>query len=583
MMLISLSTFAQSEKVDSLDKQLDRLIYRVQYDSAHRAVVEYMDQPDLTDLERFFGYYYYGRALRAGGRPRAALEAFQQAMSLLTVEGGESAPYRSAVRSQMAECYFDMQDFARADINAQASLQLSPDTSIRKAGHALNYLISGYVAFTHGELNDASANYRRAARIYRERKMDCELPLVYTKQAKLYNRRGDTDLAFQYLDSARRIGNVCKIPRYIYLTELTHFDILRENDQFEAALAKYDDVHEILTEYEFREKERKLQALEDAFQSRLHDMEVTQLAAANEANAALLTAQRRTLFVLIIGLFLLFILVLVAWREVRLKKRALILLNDFRTDLERQVAERTRHLEEAKVRLLNKRDKLAAQNQRLVQLYHIMTHNLRAPLANMTLLIKFIQDSDDPREQKDLVSKLPQVIHTLNSNCSDLLDVIQNSTLDRREEVDSIFFEDALLKVLRGLDSEIQSKNAVVTYDFSDAEQVFYTPHYLESLFLNLISNALKYSDPGRPPDIRIRSEKREDSIVLSISDNGMGLDLEKHGEALFMPQRTFHRHPEAKGFGLYMTKMQLENYGASIHMESIPGDGSVFYITFKD
>ncbi len=580
---IPVALSAQSARVEVLGEKLDDLIYRVQYDSAHQLVVGFLDSPDLTAQESFYGHYYYGRALRAGGRPEDAIANFQGALSFLDLSNNGEPVYRSAVRSQLAECYFDLLDFDRAAINAESSILLSPDTTIREAGHAINHLILGYVDYIQRRYEQALQHYKTAAQIYRSENMECELPLVTAKLAKLYHAMGQHAVAMQYLDSARQMSNACKIPRYIYLTERTHFDILKESGRFQEALDKYDEVSDILTSYQFQEKQRELELLETSYQNRLHVMEMQRMTEVNDANAAVLIAQRRTVLILVISLVLLLALVVFLLRENRLKNLALAKLNIFKDDLELQVAERTENLEVAGQQLKEKRDKLKSQNNRLVQLYHIMTHNLRAPLANMTMLIKFIQESDDPHEQKELVSKLPLVINALNANCSDLLDIIDTSAVDGEEEVNSIFIEDALLKVMRSLDAEIKAKNAVITYDFSRSEQVIYTQQYLESLFLNLLSNALKYSMPGRPPHIEILSEKEDDYLIITMTDNGLGLDLHKYGEALFKPQRTFHSNRDAKGYGLYMTKMQLENYGATIRMESTPDKGSTFYVRFKD
>lgn len=580
---IPLTSSAQSPRVKDLEENLDQLIYRVQYDSAHQLVVRFLDLPDLTTQESFYGHYYYGRALRAGARPQDAIAQFERALSFLDLSNDGEHVYRSAIRSQLAECYFDLMDFERAAINAESSIQLSPDTVIRKEGHAINYLILGYADYIHRRYKAALQQYVKAGNLYRSHGMECELPLVTTKLAKLYHAMGQHSVALQYLDSARHLSNVCKIPRYIYLTERTHFDILKESGRFEEALDKYDEVSEILTSYKFQEKQRELQSLEASYQNRLHQMEMQRMTEVNQANAAVLAAQKKMVFVLIISLILLLALVVFLWRENRLKHLALAKLNLFKDDLELQVAERTENLEIASQELKEKRDKFAAQNERLVQLYHIMAHNLRAPLANMTMLIKFILESDDPNEQKELISKLPVVINGLNANCSDLLDIIDTAAVVGEEEVDSLFLEDVLIKVMRSLDSEIQAKNAVVSYDFSENEQVIYTQRYLESLFLNLLSNALKYAMPGRPPRIEIRTEKEGDFLTLVVTDNGIGLDLEKYGEALFKPHRTFHANKDAKGYGLYMTKMQLENYGATIRMESTPNEGSTFYVRFKD
>lgn len=72
-------------------------------------------------------------------------------------------------------------------------------------------------------------------------------------------------------------------------------------------------------------------------------------------------------------------------------------------------------------------------------------------------------------------------------------------------------------------------------------------------------------------------------SIILSIQDNGLGIDLDKHGNDMFKIRKVFHHHPDAKGFGLYITKTQVETMGGKIWVESEPGIGSTFYVEFKN
>jgi signal transduction histidine kinase len=101
----------------------------------------------------------------------------------------------------------------------------------------------------------------------------------------------------------------------------------------------------------------------------------------------------------------------------------------------------------------------------------------------------------------------------------------------------------------------------------------------MRSILQNLISNSLKYSSPERRPVIKISSQPKKDSIILSISDNGLGLDLAKHSENLFKIRKVFHNHPAAKGFGLFITKSQVTALGGKIWVESQPDVGSTFHV----
>ena len=70
---------------------------------------------------------------------------------------------------------------------------------------------------------------------------------------------------------------------------------------------------------------------------------------------------------------------------------------------------------------------------------------------------------------------------------------------------------------------------------------------------------------------------------VLTISDNGLGIDLEKYKDSLFGMYKTFHKHPDSRGIGLFITKNQVEAMGGKIEVESKVGEGTAFKIYFNE
>ncbi|WP_437371467.1 sensor histidine kinase [Maribacter litoralis] len=123
---------------------------------------------------------------------------------------------------------------------------------------------------------------------------------------------------------------------------------------------------------------------------------------------------------------------------------------------------------------------------------------------------------------------------------------------------------------------------AIINFDFSQVKNVNYNPIYLESIFLNLISNAIKYRSPDRVPKIFISSKQENEKTLLEFKDNGVGIDLKSHGHKLFGLNKVFHKHPEAKGIGLFITKAQILAMGGSITVESEVNVGSTFFVTLN-
>jgi len=225
---------------------------------------------------------------------------------------------------------------------------------------------------------------------------------------------------------------------------------------------------------------------------------------------------------------------------------------------------------------------LSTRNAQLTDFCGIVSHNLRAPLVNMSMLTDFIEASEDPAEQKLLISKLRPVIDNLHATFNELVESIQirQDTEIKREDV---CLADCLKRTIDGLQTEINKLDAQINTDFSGGSVIHYPPQYLNSIIHNLVSNSLKYHHPDRKPHIQIATKKENNKIVLTVRDNGLGIDLVKHKDNFFKIGKVFHRHPNAKGFGLYMTKTHVEAMGGRIWVESVPGEGSVFFVEFDN
>jgi signal transduction histidine kinase len=123
---------------------------------------------------------------------------------------------------------------------------------------------------------------------------------------------------------------------------------------------------------------------------------------------------------------------------------------------------------------------------------------------------------------------------------------------------------------------------ASVTFDFNDAPTISYSKPYLESIFQNLLTNAVKYKSPNRKPTIHFQSMLVDNHLELRVTDNGQGIDMEQFGDKLFGLHKTFHHHQEARGVGLFLVKTQVEALGGSIRVNSEVDKGTTFTIRFS-
>jgi signal transduction histidine kinase len=132
------------------------------------------------------------------------------------------------------------------------------------------------------------------------------------------------------------------------------------------------------------------------------------------------------------------------------------------------------------------------------------------------------------------------------------------------------------------LHESIKLKDIQVLNYVPNSVKILCIPAYLESIMLNLLTNAIKYSDPNKEAKIVFTTEPNDDFVILNVKDNGLGIDLEKHKDSIFGLYKTFHRNKDARGVGLYLTKNQIENMGGKIEVESTLNFGTTFKVYFK-
>jgi two-component system CheB/CheR fusion protein len=140
---------------------------------------------------------------------------------------------------------------------------------------------------------------------------------------------------------------------------------------------------------------------------------------------------------------------------------------------------------------------------------------------------------------------------------------------------------EVLGQALDYLEPLLQENGAVVSHDGLPTIKGEQYP--LRLLFQNLISNAVKYRQPEKPPQVHVSAERQDSKWVFSVSDDGIGIDPQ-YFEAIFVPFKRLHRgaHP-GTGLGLAMCRRIVERYHGQISVESKDGQGSTFRFTVPD
>ncbi|MEO9893327.1 PAS domain S-box protein [Aurantibacter sp.] len=227
-------------------------------------------------------------------------------------------------------------------------------------------------------------------------------------------------------------------------------------------------------------------------------------------------------------------------------------------------------------------NKLTFQNTQLADFAHITSHNLRAPVSNLNTLIEFYKTSATEEERGILFDKIEIVINHLTDTLNTLIQALKTKS-ETTVEIETLEFSEFLNKTKEILTGQILDTEAKITGDFKKYPNINYNRVYLESIFLNLLSNSIKYKSDVRKPEISVQSVVEDGLLKLKFKDNGLGINLDRHGSKIFGLNKVFHRHPDAKGVGLFMTKVQIESMGGEITVESEVNVGTTFSINFNE
>ncbi|MFN3444895.1 MAG: PAS domain S-box protein [Bacteroidia bacterium] len=263
-------------------------------------------------------------------------------------------------------------------------------------------------------------------------------------------------------------------------------------------------------------------------------------------------------------------------RDVTAQKLAEIHLNELNKNLQKTVNK----LANANVEQEKLTNDIIQRNQDLEQFTFIISHNLRAPAANIIGLAEILQEETlKPEEQKEVLKGLSSSISGLDAVIKDI-----NSILQIKREVNDkkelISFSTLVNDILISIRNPIDINHVRIRSDFSEVDEIFSLKVYMYSIFHNLISNSIKYRKPNEQPLIEIKSKKEDGKIILTFKDNGLGIDMKTKGDKVFGLYKRFHSHVEGKGMGLFMVKTQVEAIGGTISLTSEPNKGTEFKIT---
>jgi signal transduction histidine kinase len=202
-------------------------------------------------------------------------------------------------------------------------------------------------------------------------------------------------------------------------------------------------------------------------------------------------------------------------------------------------------------------------------------------MGNILTLLTFMEGSSSEEDKVQFMKYLKESSTNALTTLEELNEVLklkQNENVEKQQ----LAFIKVFNQVKTMISAKLAETSAEVYCDFARAPTIVYPNIYLESIFLNLLTNSLKYRKPDQKPIIEIKTYYDKKDIILEVKDNGLGINLERYGHQIFKLQKTFHKHPESRGVGLFMIKNQIEVMGGEITIENKENIGTTFFINFN-
>ncbi len=225
-------------------------------------------------------------------------------------------------------------------------------------------------------------------------------------------------------------------------------------------------------------------------------------------------------------------------------------------------------------------DLVSEQNKRLLNFNYIVSHNIRSHASNISGLVDLLVTGKNKIERKHIENLLSMASSNLMTTIEDLNKVItiQRNINEQRLVINLLESVNTAINVLKG---EIHHNNVLIEVEIDPDFEIYFNQPYLDSILLNLISNAVKYHNPEKRAEVLLKAYELDHYIVLEVIDNGLGIDLSRYGDKLFSMYKTFHGNPDARGLGLFITKSQIDALGGRIEVDSQTGTGSTFRVFF--
>ena len=238
-----------------------------------------------------------------------------------------------------------------------------------------------------------------------------------------------------------------------------------------------------------------------------------------------------------------------------------------------------KRLEKEKISLINE---LVIKNQNLKQFAYLISHNLRGPATKVIGLADLFKISQDKQETTEIIEKIGEAANSLDAVIKDLAMLVNSEDEELKNGSYELIQLDLIIeRIKKELNKEIAKQQASISLKIDDNLTWKAHQRSIYKILTELIKNALIFSKNGTKTSIVINIREEDQLIKLTVSDNGLGLDMVKYGHKLFKIYQRFHLDKPGRGLGLYMVKNLVEQLGGQIHFVSDPDIGTQVTVSF--
>jgi len=242
----------------------------------------------------------------------------------------------------------------------------------------------------------------------------------------------------------------------------------------------------------------------------------------------------------------------------------------------RNVTERIKKEDERKELM----EQLITQNRDLEEFTFITSHSLRAQIANIAMLCSAIDGSGLTPSNQEIFEKLFQCSANLDSVIQDLNRIL--TVKDRNSlQFENVNVSTSFVNAVSKIPNSFSPFKKFITTDFELDLELVTVRNYFETILTQILTNSLKFRAMDRDPKIHLKAVKKNKQLVITLEDNGRGMNTGTVGKKIFHLYKTFHTGVSGKGLGLYLCKILMDELKGQISIESEENKGTKLTICF--